>query len=290
MSLEAHPSLFFFGQDGKPKSVSYRKHGHRNWSMTGGVHSHFGFCRENPIVRNGWWLGGSPMTSETSRWIFAMTGKVIYWENGEVPFASWGCRKMSRFTTTLGLDMIGWPGQWVNGAQMSKTFFSVLSIDMASLRWFSVNLFGVDAGVNIPWSGDCAGHGGSSWYEKSSAAHGGFRANLANKSYHNEVHVFDPCIFGYPKYINKGNISALINRCFQQGWGNWTHLNQPLQRQDWLVNVEFDHFLLTQKLRRSIASYLLLLQQAWRGGWEVLSAIWLWVTIGSPTCFSMSLL
>eukprot|EP00435_Cladocopium_sp_Y103_P055264 s1205_g18.t1 len=44
---------------------------------------------------------------------------------------------------------------------------------------------------------------------------------------------------------------------------SWSHLLQEdvAGNYDWLVNVEFDHFLLTQKLRRSIASYLSLLQQ-----------------------------
>lgn len=43
---------------------------------------------------------------------------------------------------------------------------------------------------------------------------------------------------------------------------SWSHLLQEdVSAYDWLVNVEFDHFLLTQKLRRSIASYLLLLRQ-----------------------------
>lgn len=44
---------------------------------------------------------------------------------------------------------------------------------------------------------------------------------------------------------------------------SWSHLLQEdvSANYDWLVNVEFDHFLLTQKLRRSIASYMLLLQQ-----------------------------
>ena len=79
-------------------------------------------------------------------------------------------------------------------------------------------------------------------------------------------YVFDPRIFVYPKCIKA--ISSEINDFFLSR----AEVTEPLQ-QDWLVNVEFDHFLLTQKLRRSIASYMLLLQQAgceWVPVWVIM--------------------